>query len=542
VFGTLLTALLCAYDSDSILSGLSNGPIHATQDNLPRISDRRWVVTECLTRLAPDHESQRLLINYGLRETDRHAGPKAAELAAAAAAQAAAEAALTSPAVARSPTKAAGGEQSEEGQEGSEAPQPTQPGSPAADGAAGEVGQALQWTPQSIGHDGAGAQWWRWRRLELWRHSDRLDTFRVRLVVIACWLWWSAFALRLTQSKPCLWPPTPPTPTQAMRPRQPHDPAAFAAFCTSSLPAAALDLAAAGDVATLSTLLIRHPAALGAGLLAILSALPAALDPHAYAALLPDAGTGAPSGLKFACPASVPLHARMHPPPGALSAAGRWSAAVAAVTQPTGSGGRQSDWAECPEAWRELAAVAGSSAKRGSSDGGAREARREEAASLMHATEDMVRAGLAAAAAGAAKATHGVSAPKSSASIWPAPAEVAEWYVRRVLLVDAAGCQLARVLSLIDLALQRGAGATVALAGNIEGSGDDSPPETSLSLGRLQRLGGVLAAAQGDRQSDAGAQESVRLGEFAVLPLAPQLLLVLQGRGLASLESDVQER
>jgi hypothetical protein len=84
-----------------------------------------------------------MLLNYGLRETDRHAGPKAA----AAAAEAAAEAAAA---------------RARDGGDAEPAAAPPPP-----------------WTPASIGRDGPDARWWRWRRLELWQHSDRLDTLRV---------------------------------------------------------------------------------------------------------------------------------------------------------------------------------------------------------------------------------------------------------------------------------------------------------------------------------------------------------------------------
>jgi hypothetical protein len=126
-------------------------------DNLARIADRRWVASECLRRLAPDAEAQRLLINYGLAETDRHAGPRAAAArataaAARAAAAAAARAAAGDAAVAEAARPAAGAEEGEEGG---------------------------RWTPARIGRDGPEARWWRWRRLELWQHSDRLGTFQV---------------------------------------------------------------------------------------------------------------------------------------------------------------------------------------------------------------------------------------------------------------------------------------------------------------------------------------------------------------------------
>jgi hypothetical protein len=138
------------------------------QDNLARIADRRWVVEECVSRLAPDYESQRLLINYGLRETDRHVGPKAA--AAAAAAGAAAVAGTGSPGAPASHASAAahadGLEERRRELLGGKGP-------------AGAAAGAAQWNAASIGRDGRAARWWRWRRLVLWRASDRLDTARV---------------------------------------------------------------------------------------------------------------------------------------------------------------------------------------------------------------------------------------------------------------------------------------------------------------------------------------------------------------------------
>ncbi|KXZ45400.1 hypothetical protein GPECTOR_55g306 [Gonium pectorale] len=52
-------------------------------DNLATMEDRRWVVVECATRLAPDAEAQRALIEYGLRETERRAAPPGVAAAAA---------------------------------------------------------------------------------------------------------------------------------------------------------------------------------------------------------------------------------------------------------------------------------------------------------------------------------------------------------------------------------------------------------------------------------------------------------------------------
>ncbi|GFR44557.1 hypothetical protein Agub_g5828, partial [Astrephomene gubernaculifera] len=44
-------------------------------DNLARMRNRRWVVSECARRVAGDYPGQRLLIDYGLRETARWGRP-----------------------------------------------------------------------------------------------------------------------------------------------------------------------------------------------------------------------------------------------------------------------------------------------------------------------------------------------------------------------------------------------------------------------------------------------------------------------------------
>jgi hypothetical protein len=348
------------------------------------------VVSECLTRLAPDYESQRLLINYGLRETDKHVGPKAAALAAAASAA------------------PAGG-----------APPPA------------VAGDAQLWSAGSIGRDGRDAQWWRWRRLELWQQSDRLDTIK------------------------------------AMSRQQQHDPAAFEAFRAAPLPAAALSLAATGNVAALAVLIQRHPAAVGPHLLRVLSALPETLDPRTYSALLPRADSGAPSGVSI---------------PGPSTALAPAAATAGQLPAATGSGGRRTDWAELPEAYQELAAIA-SGGSSGSRDGstGLRSlasvdiALHEEATALLHATEDMERAGLAAAGA--------------ATSLWPAAAGGGAWYVQRAVEIDAASGQLPHALALIDLALQRGVPpGTVAAQSGVDGGG-------AVTLAQLQVLGQVLTSA-----------------------------------------------
>lgn len=42
---------------------------HNVGDNLPKITDRAWVLHQCLTRLADTHEAQRAVLTYGLKET-----------------------------------------------------------------------------------------------------------------------------------------------------------------------------------------------------------------------------------------------------------------------------------------------------------------------------------------------------------------------------------------------------------------------------------------------------------------------------------------
>ena len=42
---------------------------HNVGDNLPKITDRAWVMRQCLSRLAATHEAQRAVLTYGLKET-----------------------------------------------------------------------------------------------------------------------------------------------------------------------------------------------------------------------------------------------------------------------------------------------------------------------------------------------------------------------------------------------------------------------------------------------------------------------------------------
>ena len=50
----------------------------APAELLAAVADRRWAVRACLRRLAPDAAAQAALIEYGLAETERQAGPGAA--------------------------------------------------------------------------------------------------------------------------------------------------------------------------------------------------------------------------------------------------------------------------------------------------------------------------------------------------------------------------------------------------------------------------------------------------------------------------------
>jgi len=278
---------------------------------------------------------------------------------------------------------------------------------------------------------------------------------------------------------------THPPPTQAMARQQHHDPAAYEAFRSAPLPSAATALAATGNVAALAVLLQRHPAALGPHLLRVLSALPETLDPRTYSSLLPRADSGAPSGVSIPGPSSALAPAAAAAVPGGPP------------PQPTGSGGRCTDWVELPEAWRELAAVSGGVGagvgRAGSSGlqpaGSTDVALQEEAASLLHATEDLERASLAAGAAAAAAAA-GAPPPPNGGSLWPAAAGVGAWYAQRAVEIDAAAGQLPHALALVDLALQRGAQPDTSIT-----VGGGSSSSSSVTLGQLQVLGRVLASA-----------------------------------------------
>jgi hypothetical protein len=348
--------------------------------------------------------------------------------------------------------------------------------------------------------------------------------------------------------------PRPPPPQAANRGRS-FEPEAFAAFRSAPLAASAAALAAAGAAgpAALAALLQRHPAALGRGLLDLLSALPLALDPKGYAPLLPDAASGAPSRLPVPGPASAPP-ARVDGAQG----------------PPTGSGGRRSDWVEAPEAWQELAAAAagghGSGGEEDDGDEEGTEALARRAAALMHATEDMERFSLAAADDGGGAA----AGDAAGASLWPAPRAVAAWWPRRALQLGSApdgggggGGRLARALAFIDLALDRGAdpGAAFPLEpAALDGPfGAAGPPVAWASLGQLQTAASILHAAAATRAAPptggSGLQSvpsdphlpppppgAVGLGQFLALPLASQLRLVMWGRRPTTLEADVAQR
>lgn len=380
---------------------------------------------------------------------------------------------------------------------------------------------------------------------------------------------------------------------------QPYDPSSYEALRSAPLPAAAAALAATGCATPLAALVARHPAALGRHLLGILSALPETLDPRTYSSLLPRADTGAPGGLTIPGPATAL--------PPAPAGPGRPPAA------PTGSGGRRTDWCEVPEAWRELAALSQGrpppGAAAGAGDAGPEAAPAaaaagghalvEEAALLLHATEDLERAGLAAAASASAAAPAGAPPPPGGGSLWPSPAEAAAWYVRRAVELDSAAGQLAHALSLVDLALKRGAppDAPVGvdlISDHAAGGGADGLT-TAVTLAQLQAAGRVLAAAlrswypaaepprlrgsalasldgaaagfgrapslrlgalvasprgtgyAGDAAGDAAATTDqpawmLGLGEFLAMPLVRQLEVALSARSEDTLEQEVDER
>jgi len=96
-------------------------------DNLARMSDRRWVVLETQSGLAPDYETARQLLNYGLRETGRHCLPPPPP--------------------------------------GAQAPSPGAPPSPQV--------------PPGPPPTGPEADWHRAPRVALWGVSDKLETYMV---------------------------------------------------------------------------------------------------------------------------------------------------------------------------------------------------------------------------------------------------------------------------------------------------------------------------------------------------------------------------
>lgn len=41
-------------------------------NNLSRVQDHKWVIEQCLQRLAPDYPEEKMLLVYGLRETAKY--------------------------------------------------------------------------------------------------------------------------------------------------------------------------------------------------------------------------------------------------------------------------------------------------------------------------------------------------------------------------------------------------------------------------------------------------------------------------------------
>ncbi|WIA15951.1 hypothetical protein OEZ85_012693 [Tetradesmus obliquus] len=143
-------------------------------DNLPKLRDRRAAVAECLSRIAPDYESARLLISYGLRETAKWAAPPAAVAAAAAAAAAAAPEFATPGRVLKH--SGSSSSSSSSGATPGRVPLPSPGGltgvaaaaGASADGAAADLSRLPAAAAAEVG-------WWRLQRLKLLAAIDRLE-------------------------------------------------------------------------------------------------------------------------------------------------------------------------------------------------------------------------------------------------------------------------------------------------------------------------------------------------------------------------------
>lgn len=62
-------------NTDKIYASLwSINPVNEAnlKKNLNRVQDRKWVVGQCIQRLALDCPEEKLLLDYGLKETAKH--------------------------------------------------------------------------------------------------------------------------------------------------------------------------------------------------------------------------------------------------------------------------------------------------------------------------------------------------------------------------------------------------------------------------------------------------------------------------------------
>ena len=378
------------------------------------MSDRRWVVRECLSRAATDYDAQLKLLKYGLRETAKHAclpgggpRPKAAAATPGGATPGTSRTPGFSPVAGlRTPMGTPGG---------------FTPATPGGEGAA-----AADWVV-----DSAEARWYRWQRLQLFSHADRLETLQ-----------------QLT--------------------KRDYDANAYQAFRSEPLLTAATALAVTGAVAPLGLLLQRHPAALQPHLLQLLSALPEVVGPRTLSQLLPKGGsstTGTTGSSTVPLPVNprkpdwveceavveellgvaskehgfdrasgrLPNDAAVDPgtPSGAPFTASAAAAAAAAVPEEGFLGTPTAGTPRTPVAAVVRAQGLG---RLGSWD--ASELSAEEAGELLGATETIVR-------------LAGEGAP-------PAEEQVLQWYYSRALQVDEATGQLGLSLALLEQAAARG--------------------------------------------------------------------------------------
>eukprot|EP00879_Flechtneria_rotunda_P020278 GHRR01021326.1.p1 GENE.GHRR01021326.1~~GHRR01021326.1.p1 ORF type:complete len:777 (+),score=379.23 GHRR01021326.1:752-3082(+) len=473
-------------------SPVSRGSI---SDNLPRLKDRQAVIAECLTRAAPDYESARSLISYGLRESAKWAAPPPAAAAAAATAASAAPHFAT-PGRPRGP----GG-----GSSGSSGRAVVPPSPEGFTGIAGSVSEATAGVEASAALAlTAEVVWWRAQRLKLLQLNDKLET---------------AVALNCRR----------------------YDPAIFEALRNDDPQSAAAALAATGNVSGLQVMLQRHRAALQPLLLPLLAALPESVDPRTYSTLIPRAN-GNTDGSTAHGSTAVQTPARGNGMSAA--AATRQAAAAASGTKPVGIGNmdpasnRRVDWVESDEMLQVLAAIssgnqlptvaaaAGAVGYDGSSGSAAVQLRSmgslhtptyqiqpHEVADLMHATEEMERLLCSSQQRLSSTVDRPFASEALHSNTGPSDQEVATWFATKALQIDHTTGQLPSALQLLELAASKGYGDYAVDITNCIQAAIGSIPAARSACSSSSSIGGYLIA---------GSRTSVCYNKAGVNPAAAE--------------------